>query len=95
MSYTMWKNSFYLDIIGSKGSIHLNSLCKWSDSYLTLRRRVYPSGKPKELIYKFKKGDPTWALENSYFKSKVNRKNSTNLSNDNLINKYLKSIIKR
>ena len=63
MSYTSWKNSFYLDIVGSKGSLHINSLCKWSKSKLIIRKRKLPSGKPKEKIINYKKGDPTWKLE--------------------------------
>ena len=44
----MWKNSFQCDLIGSKGSIHLNSLTKWSKSHLIIRKRKFPSGYPKE-----------------------------------------------
>ena len=95
MTYTMWKNSFYLDVIGSKGSIHINSLCKWSNSHLILRKRKLPSGKPQEQIFNYKKGDPTWFLENIYFKNKVKTKSSTNLKNDNLINNYIQKIIKK
>ena len=44
----------------SKGSLHINSLCKWSKSKLIIRKRKLPSGKPKEKIINYKKGDPTW-----------------------------------
>ena len=94
MTYTMWRNSFYLDVIGSKGSIHINSLCKWSDSRLILRKRKFPSGKPHEKVFNYKKGDPTWLLENNHFKNKVKKKALTNLKNDNLINNYIDKIIK-
>ena len=51
----MWKNSFQCDLIGSKGSIHLNSLTKWSKSDLIIRKRMFPSGYPKEKKITFKK----------------------------------------
>ena len=47
MTLCSWENTFNFDIIGSKGSIHMNSLCKWSDSNVTLKLRKYPSGFPK------------------------------------------------
>ena len=67
MTYLMWKNSFFLDIIGSKGSLHINSLCKWSNSSLILRKRKFPAGIPSELRFSYPKGDPTWKLENNFF----------------------------
>ena len=79
MSYTMWKNSFHLDLIGSKGSLHIDSLCKWSNSKLSIRKRKFPSGKPNEKIIIFKKGDPTWKIENKFFINKVKTKSKTNL----------------
>lgn len=92
MSYTMWKNSFTLDLIGSKGSLHINSLCKWSNSQVFIRKRKFPSGKPNEKIINFKKGDPTWQQENQFFFNKVKRKSKTNLIKDILINTNLNKI---
>jgi predicted dehydrogenase len=40
-----WRNSFTVDIVGEKGSIHVNGLCKWGAASLTVRRRVLPSGR--------------------------------------------------
>ena len=94
MSYTSWKNSFYLDVVGSKGSLHINSLCKWSKSKLIVRKRKFPSGKPKEKIINYKKGDPTWRLENKYFINKVKSKSKTSLKKDILINTSLNKLIK-
>lgn len=94
MSYTSWKNSFYLDIVGSKGSLHINSLCKWSKSKLIIRKRKFPSGKPKEKIINYKKGDPTWKLENKYFIDKVKSKSKTSLKKDILINTSLNKLNK-
>ena len=59
MSLCMWKNTLRCDIIGTKGSLHLNSLCKWGPSVLKLRKRVFPSGKPIEKKFIIKKKDPT------------------------------------
>ena len=92
MNYTMWKNSFYLDLIGSKGSLHIDSLCKWSNSKLTLRKRKLPSGKPIEKTIIYKKGDPTWKKENSFFKNQIKSKSKTNLEKDILINKSLNKL---
>jgi scyllo-inositol 2-dehydrogenase (NADP+) len=92
MNYTMWKNSFYLDLIGSKGSLHIDSLCKWSNSKLTFRKRKFPSGKPSEKTIIFKKGDPTWKIENNFFKNKIKIKSKTNLQKDILINKSLNKL---
>ena len=47
MSYCSWKNSFKLEIIGSKGSIFINNLCKWGQSTLEYHERIFPSGYPK------------------------------------------------
>ena len=54
-------------MLGSKGSLHVENLCKWGDSKLTIRKRKYPAGTPKEKILIKKKGDPTWKEENSFF----------------------------
>ena len=86
-----WKNNFEINIIGSKGSLHIKNLCKWDDSYFIYRKRVYPSGRPKEKIFIEKKGDPTWELEHEYFFSKLKKSNS-NLNNDIAIKKIIDSL---
>ena len=63
----MWKNTFTIDIIGKNGSAHLNGLCKWGPSTLTLRKRKYPSGIPEEKIMRLKTTDPTWRKEQFFF----------------------------
>ncbi len=95
MTLCMWKNSFYCDIIGEKGSVHVSSLCKWSSSKLTLRRRVMPSGKPKEKIIKIPKGDPTWIKEHNYFKKLIQAKHKTYLNNDYKILRNILNIEKK
>ena len=54
MTLCSWENTFDFDLIGSKGSLHMRSLCKWSDSFLIIKKRKYPSGKPKikKIIFK-------------------------------------------
>ena len=86
----MWKNTLRCDIIGTKGSIHLNSLCKWGPSVLKLRKRIIPSGKPIEKKFIIKKS--TWKLEHNYFFKLIKSKKISNLSNDIYINNIFKVI---
>ena len=71
MSLCMWRNSFFCDIIGDKGSAHISSLCKWGPSVLAIRKRVLPSGKPSEELRELEMPDPTWALEHEYFFTQI------------------------
>ena len=90
----MWKNSFYLDILGEKGSIHMNCLCKWGPSKLIVRKRKKPSGIPEEKNFFLKMKDPTWKEEHEYFKKRVFSKNKINNEKKDLwINQILNSII--
>ena len=86
-----WRNTFRADIIGTKGSLHIDCLCKWGPSILTLRKRKFPSGKPLERIKTIKKNDPTWNLEEKYFK-KISKKNISNFKNDLTIKQCIESI---
>ena len=81
VSLLSWRNSFRLDLWGEKGSLHVDCLCKWGPSTLTVRNRTLPSGRPKERVETLKKGDPTWEAEYSHFKS-LCLKPSHNLKND-------------
>ena len=87
MSLCMWKNTFTCDVIASRGSAHLNSLCKWSKNTFCYRKRKFPSGKPYEEITSFKKGDPTWKVEYLFFKNMVKKKIKTSFRNDLILNK--------
>jgi scyllo-inositol 2-dehydrogenase (NADP+) len=89
VSLLSWRNSFRAEIVGEGGSIHLDSLCKWGPSHLTKRKRVRPSGKPKEEITTVITSDPTWGAEYSHFKSLVKSKNVGNLGNNLRISTYL------
>ena len=86
-----WKNKFEINIIGSEGSLHIESLCKWSSSKFIYRKRVKPSGIPKEINFIEKKGDPTWVLEHKYVLNKKN-KIVSNYKNDLIIKNYIDSI---
>jgi len=92
MSLCMWKNTFICDVIGSKGSAHLNSLCKWSKSSFIYRKRKFPSGLPSEKCINFKLGDPTWKKEYLFFKNLINKKTKSVLKNDLIINNCFKEI---
>lgn len=68
MSMVSWRNSFYCDIFAEKGSLHIDTLCKWGPSTLTMRKRLLPSGKPNETSETLVQSDPTWDAEYAYFK---------------------------
>ena len=94
MSYLSWKNSFKLNCIGEKGSAHIDGLCKWGPSYLTVRTRKLPSGYPKEKTKKIISKDITWDLETKFFLDSINKKRKTNFLNDQLIAKKINKILK-
>ena len=76
LSNLSWKNSFFVDCIGEKGSVHAMSLCKWGKSKSVLRERVYPSGVPFETETHYKIKDPTWEKESNHFRCLINKKSS-------------------
>tara|TARA_B100001123_G_scaffold319984_1_gene358793 strand:+ start:845 stop:1741 length:897 start_codon:yes stop_codon:yes gene_type:complete len=90
ISYVMWKNTFSCDLLASKGSAHINNLCKWGKSTFTFRKRKFPSGKPNEKKNFLSKQDPTWHLEYRYFKKLIKKKIKTDFSNDIWIQKQIK-----
>tara|TARA_B100000989_G_C19506056_1_gene456569 strand:+ start:431 stop:1345 length:915 start_codon:yes stop_codon:yes gene_type:complete len=92
ISMLSWRNTFKCDIIGEKGSIHINSLCKWGPSEFLFRKRKFPSGKPKETKKIIVKKDPTWLKEYKHFKNLCTKKIKTNLSKDLKIERILKKI---
>ena len=79
-------------MIASKGSAHLNSLCKWNNSVFIYRKRKIPSGLPSEKYVSFKRGDPTWKKEYLYFKSLVGKKSQKFFNNDLIINNCFKRL---
>ncbi len=68
-TYLNWKNRFFLELIGSEGSIEMNGLCKWGPSELSIRRRTLPAGSPSSKSEILIQDDPTWKLEYDEFKS--------------------------
>ena len=92
MTYCMWKNDFFCDILGKKGSIHMTSLCKWSTTVLKIRTRVFPSGKPKEKVLTLRMKDPTWKLELLHFKELIKKKIKNNFNKNIWINDNLNYI---
>lgn len=82
MSLLSWRNSFYCDIIGEKGSLHIDSLCKWGPSQLIYRQRILPSGRPIEKNTTLIQDDSTWASEYRHFQSLVQTQQLLNLEKD-------------
>lgn len=87
MSLCMWKNTFTCDVIGSKGSAHLNSLCKWDRNEFIYRKRKIPAGVPSESKVYYNRKDPTWIRELNFFKKLVDKKKNSNFERDLIINK--------
>lgn len=86
-----WRNHFYCDIYAEAGSAHIQSLCKWGPSTMTVRDRKLPSGKPDEDSVTLVQADPTWAIEYRHFKQLCDRGES-NIDNDIWINDVLGSL---
>ncbi len=76
-----WRNTFRLDVFGERGSAHIDCLCKWGPSTLTVRTRVLPSGRPSETVETLEQPDPTWQLEYQHF-LELCKTGGTNLEND-------------
>lgn len=91
MTLLSWKNSFYLNVRGENGSAHLDNLCKWGPSLMSVRTRVLPSGRPPEKNSVLEQSDPTWEAEYLYFKN-LCETSSTNLENDLWINDQLNKL---
>lgn len=92
MSMCRWKNNLDCEIIGSKGSLIMKSLCKWGPSILIIQKRVFPSGTPKEKVIKIIKKDPTWSLEHKHFEKLIKFKKKNDLQKDIYISKALSKL---
>ena len=95
MSLCMWKNTFNFDLVGSKGSVHITSLCKWDKTVLILRKRKFPSGKPTEKKYFMKISDPTWKKEINYFSKLIRNKEYKFFLKEFIINDIFNHIRKK
>jgi hypothetical protein len=92
MTTCMWKNSLRLDLLGKKGSAHIDSLCKWGKTSFLLRKRKFPSGKPKEKKISLIKKDPTCKQEINHFKKLIKNKSKNDLQKDAWISDLMKKI---
>lgn len=81
MTMLSWRNTFHADVYAELGSAHIECLCKWGPSTLTVRGRVFPSGRPDEESKTLVCPDPTWKIEYDHFK-KLCQSPCTNVQND-------------
>ena len=87
-----WRNTFRADICAELGSAHIDCLCKWGPSTLTVRHRILPSGRPDEEATTLVCPDPTWALEYEHFKL-LCQSPQTNIENDIWIQSKLEELM--
>ena len=92
MTLCMWKNTFVCDVLASKGTAHLNSLCKWGKNTFCYRKRKFPSGIPYEKKISFMQPDPTWKAEYLFFKNLIKNNIKTDLRKDIILNKSFHQI---
>lgn len=79
-----WKNVFSIDLYFKNGSINLRGLRKWGGSELIIRRRVLPSGVPKEKIFVDKGPDITWEKDIIAFEKRVQEKENSMIEDFNI-----------
>ena len=91
VSLLSWRNTFRMDLWAERGSLHVDGLCKWGPSTLTVRNRTLPSGRPKERMETMEKADPTWGAEYEHFRG-LCRQPIHNLANDIWIQEMLASL---
>ena len=89
ITYCSWENTFIFYLIGSKGSIKIDNLCKWGTSTIKFQKRKFPSGKPKTNVKKLSISDPTWEEELKHFYYLLKKKKKNNLNKDLFIKKLL------
>lgn len=92
MTLLMWRNHFTCDILAEYGSAHIESLCKWGPTTLTVRTRVLPSGRPGEETETLVQEDPTWALEYADFRAACLERSPADLSTDLWLNRTLRGL---
>ena len=89
--WTTWKNAFSIDVFGSLGSVHLSGLCKWGQSELIVRKRVFPSGVPEETRQVITQPDATWERDLEDFECRVKAGHSS-CAGDERISQALHSL---
>ena len=91
-SFLSWKNTFAIDLYGSRGSLHVHGLPKWGASELVIRERVLPSGVPREERVDAPAGlDVTWQRDLEHFERLVTGR-QTSMENDWWISWTLHSV---
>jgi scyllo-inositol 2-dehydrogenase (NADP+) len=90
-SYVAWKNAFAIELFGERGSAHVDGLCKWAGSTLTIRERVLPSGVPLERSESWRGLDPTWTEDLAAFEAMA-RRGGTSIENDWWISQCLAAV---
>ncbi len=91
MTLLSWRNTFRCDVFAERGSAHIDCLCKWGPSILTLRQRMLPSGRPTEQTERLECPDPTWVAEYDHFKQLCTTP-AHNLDNDIWINEVFNRV---
>lgn len=92
MTLLMWRNHFTCDILAEKGTVHIESLCKWGPTTFTVRTRILPSGRPPEEAVTLVQDDPTWVAEYAHFRGLVEGGAKTDLSGDLWLHRALKRL---
>ncbi len=87
-----WRNDFQCQIRGSGGSLHISGLCKWGPAELTLRKRIFPSGRPLEETTTLSMPDPTWDAEHDHFLHLIASRHAGNLAVSREISRLLHSL---
>jgi scyllo-inositol 2-dehydrogenase (NADP+) len=91
-STLMWKNTFRIEVFGSKGSLHLDGLHKWNGSRLIHRERVLPSGIPIEKSLVSSGEDSSWDKDIAHFEEMVSLGESS-YENDMYISESINTLI--
>ncbi len=91
-SFLVWKNTFSIEVFGSKGSLHLYGLHKWGKSQLIHRERVFPSGVPRESIITSSGEDNTWEEDIDYFEKMISSGKSS-YENDMNITRSINALV--
>lgn len=76
-NWLSWKNVFKIDLYGEKGSLHMDSLCKWGKSELITRKRILPAGVPLENKYQSIGPDQSWKTDFKFFENLVKLKKTS------------------
>lgn len=77
VSFLSWKNEFRIDLIGSRGSLHVDGMRKWGPCELDLRERVFPSGVPRETTFRDEGPDLSWERDIAEFEDRARARTSS------------------